>query len=105
MVMLRADMDALPVKEATGLPYASTAAATDPDITRIAEAGATASGAPRAPDITTTEHYPPTVNDRDRTARVAAALRGNARFAPVIHPTLETGVQAMVAAALDALGS
>ena len=29
-VMLRADMDALPVKEATGLPYASTATATDP---------------------------------------------------------------------------
>jgi amidohydrolase len=30
-VMLRADMDALPVQEATGLPYASTATATDPD--------------------------------------------------------------------------
>src|SRR5690349_8209049 len=30
-VMLRADMDALPVKEATGLPYASTISATDPD--------------------------------------------------------------------------
>src|SRR4051812_48876911 len=30
-VMLRADMDALPVKEATGLPYASTTTATDPD--------------------------------------------------------------------------
>jgi amidohydrolase len=30
-VMLRADMDALPVKEATGLPYASTVTATDPD--------------------------------------------------------------------------
>src|SRR3954447_13552490 len=29
-VMLRADMDALPVKEATGLEYASTATATDP---------------------------------------------------------------------------
>jgi len=28
-VMLRADMDALPVQEATGLPYASTATATD----------------------------------------------------------------------------
>jgi amidohydrolase len=28
-VMLRADMDALPVEEATGLPYASTATATD----------------------------------------------------------------------------
>jgi hippurate hydrolase len=30
-VMLRADMDALPVQEATGLPYASTATATGPD--------------------------------------------------------------------------
>ena len=30
-VMLRADMDALPVREDTGLPYASTATATDPD--------------------------------------------------------------------------
>src|SRR4051794_35777753 len=29
-VMLRADMDALPVREATGLPYASTVTATDP---------------------------------------------------------------------------
>jgi len=30
-VMLRADMDALPIKEATGLPYASTMTATGPD--------------------------------------------------------------------------
>jgi amidohydrolase len=30
-VMLRADMDALPIKEATGLPYASTVTATDSD--------------------------------------------------------------------------
>ena len=30
IVMLRADMDALPVREATGLPYASTVTATDP---------------------------------------------------------------------------
>lgn len=31
IVMLRADMDALPIKEATGLPYASTATGTDLD--------------------------------------------------------------------------
>jgi amidohydrolase len=135
-------------------------------IRRIVEAEAAASGAPRPPEITTTEHYPLTVNDPDRTARVATALRGrfgddrvhelaapvsasedfgsfgtewgvpsvfwyvagtdpdtyraaeqarrvaqdvptnhNPAFAPVIHPTLETGVQAMVAAALDALAS
>jgi hippurate hydrolase len=134
-------------------------------ISRIVEAEATASGAPRAPEITMTEHYPLTVNDPDRTARVAAALRDqfgedrvrqlaapvsasedfgsfgtewgvpsvfwyvggtdaglyqkaaeagriaqdiptnhNARFAPVLHPTLETGVEAMTTAALDALG-
>jgi hippurate hydrolase len=132
-------------------------------IKRIVDAEATASGAPRSPQITTTEHYPLTVNDPDRTTRVAAALRAqlgddrvhelaapysasedfgsfgtqwgvpsvfwyvggtdrdayrkaeqagrvaqdiptnhNARFAPVIHPTLETGVQAMTTAALDA---
>jgi amidohydrolase len=31
VVMLRADMDALPVRETTGLPYASTATAVDPE--------------------------------------------------------------------------
>ena len=135
-------------------------------IKRIVEAEATASGAPRSPEITMTEHYPLTVNDPDRTARVAAALRRqfgddrvhelaapvsasedfgsfgtewgvpsvfwyvggtdaelyrraeqagrvaqdvptnhNAKFAPVMHPTLESGVQAMTAAALDAFGA
>jgi hippurate hydrolase len=133
-------------------------------IRRIVEAEAAASGAPRPPTITMTEHYPLTVNDPDRTARVATALRAqfggasvhelaapvsasedfgsfgtewgvpsvfwyvggtdpdtyrkaeqagrvaqdiptnhNASFAPVIHPTLEIGVQAMAVAALDAL--
>jgi len=133
-------------------------------IERIVTAEAAASAAPRSPVITTTEHYPLTVNDPDRTQRVAAALRdhfGNDRvrelaaplsasedfgsfgtawgvpsvfwyvggadpasyhaaqragrvaqdvptnhnpaFAPVIHPTLQTGVQAIVTAALDAL--
>jgi hippurate hydrolase len=133
-------------------------------VRRIVEAEATASGAPRAPEITTTEHYPLTINDPDRTARVAAALTAhfgdarvhelaapysasedfgsfgtqwgvpsvfwyvggtdrelyrtaqqagrvaqdiptnhNARFAPVIHPTLQTGVHAITTAALDAL--
>jgi len=132
-------------------------------IRRIVEAEAAASGAPQAPEITMTDHYPLTVNDPDRTARVASALDAhfgtvavrelpapisasedfgsfgtgwgvpsvfwyiggtdpdtyrraeeagrvaqdipvnhNARFAPVIHPTLETGVQAMSVAALDA---
>src|SRR4051812_27680714 len=135
-------------------------------IKRIVEAEATASGAPRPPEVTMTEHYPLTINNPDRTARVAAALRAafgddrvhelsspvsasedfgsfgtewgvpsvfwyvggtdpvayrtaeqagrvaqdiptnhNARFAPVIQPTLATGVQAMTTAALDALGA
>jgi amidohydrolase len=34
-VLLRADMDALPVREATGLPYASTVTATDDDGTQV----------------------------------------------------------------------
>jgi hippurate hydrolase len=135
-------------------------------IKRIVEAEAAASGAPRAPEIVSTEHYPLTVNDPVRTARVAATLRvqfgddrvrelaapysasedfgsfgtewgvpsvfwyvggtdpelyrkaqeagrvaediptnHNAKFAPVIHPTLETGVQAITTAALDALAA
>ena len=133
-------------------------------IERIVNAEAQASDAPRAPEITTTEHYPLTVNDVERTGRVAHALRAhfggdrvaelaapepasedfgtygtelgvpsvfwyiggtdpdayraaqaagrvaqdiptnhNPAFAPVLHPTLETGVAALVVAALDAL--
>ncbi|HET9059603.1 MAG TPA: M20 family metallopeptidase [Acidimicrobiales bacterium] len=135
-------------------------------IERIVNAEAQASGAPKPPEITTTEHYPLTVNDAGRTGRVAVAMRAhfgeervgdlaapysasedfgafgtkwgvpsvfwyvggtdpgafqaaqaagrvaqdiptnhNPRFAPVLHPTIETGVQAMVVAALDALGA
>jgi len=133
-------------------------------IERIVNAEATASAAPRPPEIRTTEHYPLTVNDPERTKAVAAVLRRrlghdrvheldvpvsasedfgsfgtewhvpsvfwyiggtdpdayraaeqagrvaadiptnhNPAFAPVIHPTLETGVEAMTAAAVDAL--
>jgi amidohydrolase len=133
-------------------------------ITRIATAEAQASGAPKPPQITTTEHYPLTTNDPAATRRVAAALRArfgddrvhelatpvsasedfgsfgtewkvpsvfwyiggtdpdqyhraeqagrvaddiptnhNPAFAPVIDPTLETGVQTITTAALDGL--
>jgi amidohydrolase len=133
-------------------------------ITRIVTAEAEASGAPKAPEITTTEHYPLTTNDPAATARVATALRQhfgddgveelaspvsasedfgsfgtewevpsvfwyvggtdrdeyaraqqagrvaddiptnhNPTFAPVIHPTLEAGVQAITTAALNEL--
>jgi hippurate hydrolase len=133
-------------------------------IRRIVSAEAEASGAPRPPQITTTEHYPLTRNDPDATDAVAAALRArfgdehvhqlaspvsasedfgsfgtewgvpsvfwyvggtdpglyrraeqagrvaddiptnhNPRFAPVIDPTLATGVQAITAAALNDL--
>jgi hippurate hydrolase len=133
-------------------------------ITRIVTAEAAASGAPKPPRITTTEHYPLTTNDPAATTRVATALRRrfgddrvhelaapvsasedfgsfgtgwevpsvfwyvggtdperyrraeqagrvaddiptnhNPAFAPVIDPTLQTGVEAMTTAALDGL--
>jgi amidohydrolase len=133
-------------------------------IERIVNAEAAASGAPRPPQIATTEHYPLLSNDPVATSRVAAALRArfgddrvhelalpysasedfgsfgtewgvpsvfwyvggtdaetyrraqqagrvaediptnhNPSFAPVIHPTLETGIEAMTTAALDGL--
>jgi metal-dependent amidase/aminoacylase/carboxypeptidase family protein len=127
-------------------------------IKRIVEAEATASGAPKAPEITPLDRYPLVSNDPAATKRVVEALRGhfpadqvreveptsasedfgaygtashapsvfwfvegtypdtyaqaeragrlgelptnhNPRFAPVIHPTLETGVEALVVAA------
>ncbi len=135
-------------------------------IERIVNAEAQASGAPKPPEITATEHYPLTVNDAERTGRVAAALRThfgddrvdeltapyaasedfgsfgtewgvpsvfwylggtdpdtyraaqaagrvaqdiptnhNPAFAPVLHPTIEAGVQTMVVAALDAFST
>jgi hippurate hydrolase len=46
-------------------------------IERIVKAEALASGAPKAPEITTTEHYPLTSNDPAATTRVAAALRAH----------------------------
>jgi amidohydrolase len=133
-------------------------------IERIVNAEAAASGAPKPPQITYTEHYPLTVNDPEQTRHVADALRSyfgiervhelaapvsasedfgsfgtewgvpavfwyiggtdpatyrkaqragrvaddiptnhNPKFAPVIHPTLETGVQAIATAALNYL--
>ncbi len=128
-------------------------------ITRIVNAEAQASGAPRPPEITPLDSYPLNVNDKSASDRVAAAFRAHFSadrvrhtgpapasedfgcfgtewhvpsvfwfvggtdpalyakakeegrlnelpvnhspyFAPVLHPTLETGVEAMVAAAL-----
>ncbi len=134
-------------------------------IERIVRAETQASGAPREPEIVTTEHYPLTVNDAGWAHRVATAFgeqfgaervtelaapyaasedfgsfgtqwgvpsvfwyvggidaeryaaaaaagtvaqdiptNHNPGFAPVIHPTLQTGVATMVTATLDALG-
>jgi hippurate hydrolase len=132
-------------------------------ITRIANAEAAASGAPKPPEITPLDNYPLNVNDKEASKRVADAMRGyfgadrvihtgpapasedfgcfgtawevpsvfwfvggtdpkvyakakdegrinelpvnhNPAFAPVIHPTLETGVEAMAVAALAWLG-
>jgi amidohydrolase len=127
-------------------------------IERIVNAEAEASGAPRKPEITTLDHYPLNVNDRDASKRVVDAFRGyfgadrvretgpapasedfgsfgsewhspsvfwfvggtdpdlyakakaanrlnelpvnhSPKFAPVIHPTLRTGVETLVVAA------
>ena len=127
-------------------------------IERIVNAEAAASGAPRKPEITSLDHYPLNVNDRDASKRVVDAFRGHfgservretgpapasedfgsfgtqwkapsvfwfvggtdpemyakakaanrlnelpvnhsPKFAPVIHPTLQTGVEALVVAA------
>jgi hippurate hydrolase len=126
-------------------------------ITRIVNAEAEASGAPRKPEITTLDHYPLNVNDPEASRRVVEAFRkhfgpervretgpapasedfgsfgsqwqtpsvfwfvgGTApdvyarareanrlnelpvnhspQFAPVIHPTLQTGVETLVVA-------
>jgi hippurate hydrolase len=126
-------------------------------IERIVNAEAAASGAPRKPEITTLDHYPLNVNDRDASTRVVDAFRAHfgphrvretqpapasedfgsfgsewqtpsvfwfvggtapdiyakakeanrlndlpvnhsPQFAPVIHPTLQTGVEALVVA-------
>jgi amidohydrolase len=126
-------------------------------IERIANAEAEASGAPRKPEITTLDHYPLNVNDREASKRVVDAFRGyfgpervretgpapasedfgsfgtewhspsvfwfvggtdqdayakakaanrlnelpvnhSPKFAPVIHPTLRTGVEALIVA-------
>ncbi|HLX27737.1 MAG TPA: M20 family metallopeptidase [Casimicrobiaceae bacterium] len=128
-------------------------------ITRIVNAEAEASGAPRKPEITPIDTYPLNVNDKGASERIAAAFRsyfspdrvkhtgpapasedfgcfgtawkvpsvfwfvgGNdpgiyakakaagkvndlpvnhsPKFAPVLHPTLETGVEALVVGAL-----
>jgi hippurate hydrolase len=126
-------------------------------IERIVNAEAEASGAPRKPEITTLDHYPLNVNDRDASNRVVDAFRDHfgadrvretgpapasedfgsfgsewhspsvfwfvggtdpdlyekakaanrlnelpvnhsPKFAPVIHPTLRTGVETLVVA-------
>ncbi len=127
-------------------------------IERIVNAEAAASGAPRKPEITTLDHYPLNVNDRDASQRLVDAFRAHfgaervretgpapasedfgsfgtswqapsvfwfvggtdpdvyakakaanrlnelpvnhsPKFAPVLHPTLRTGVETLVVAA------
>src|SRR4051794_18971591 len=133
-------------------------------IERIVNAEAEASGAPRPPEITTLDHYPLNVNDRDASKRVVDAFRRHfsadrvrqtgaapasedfgsfgtewhspsvfwfvggtdpdlyakakaanrlnelpvnhsPKFAPVIHPTLQTGVETLVVASRAWLSS
>jgi len=74
-------------------------------IERIVNAEAAASGAPRTPEITPLDRYPLNENDGEASARVVSAFRNDIpvnhgpRFAPVIHPTLETGVTTLIIAA------
>lgn len=127
-------------------------------IERIVNAEAAASGAPRKPEITTLDHYPLNMNDRDASKRLVDAFRAHfgservretgpapasedfgsfgsdwhtpsvfwfvggtdpelyatakaanrlndlpvnhsPKFAPVLHPTLQTGVETLVVAA------
>jgi hypothetical protein len=78
------------------------------------------SGAPRPPEITPLDRYALTTNDAVASERVARSFRGhfsservkqgipinhNPRFAPVLHPTLETEGEAMVVAARAWLAS
>jgi amidohydrolase len=133
-------------------------------ITRIVEAEARASGAPKVPEITPLDHYALVRNDLDATARVRTAFEAhfgrervveippisasedfgsfggewhvpsvfwtvggtdpeayreakeagrlaelptnhNPRFAPVLHPTLQTGVETLLAGAAAWLGA
>jgi metal-dependent amidase/aminoacylase/carboxypeptidase family protein len=97
-------------------------------ITRIANAEADASGAPRRPEITPIDRYSLVTKDPEATRRVLDAFKShfsadrlrqtdptsasegasgrigelptnhNSRFAPILHPTLETGVAALIAA-------
>jgi amidohydrolase len=85
-IMLRADMDALPVKEATGLPYASSATATD------AEGKAVPVMHACGHDM----HVTWLIGAADLFARTRDAWRGT--LMPVFQPAEETaaGAQAMI---------
>lgn len=90
-VLLRADMDALPVREQTGLPYACTTFGADPHgrertfdepvraktlaaIERIVRGEAATAGAPAGPEITTTSSTPAVVNDPAACGRLTEAF-------------------------------
>jgi hypothetical protein len=77
-VLLRADMDALPVLERTGLDYASTERGTGADGTEV-----------------------PVMHACGQARAIVAALPSNHSplFAPVIEPTLRTGIAALTSAA------
>jgi len=78
-VLVRADMDALPLREETGLDYASDVVATDARGERTAVMHAWS----RCRDGSAGNHSP--------------------QFAPLIEPTLTAGVNALVTAVRDVL--
>jgi metal-dependent amidase/aminoacylase/carboxypeptidase family protein len=93
-------------------------------IKRIVTAEATASGAPAPPIFTSFEHFDLTINDpatadhyvggtdpgvyhrAAQAGRIAQDVPTNhsSKFAPVLHPTLETGIQTLATASLSYLG-
>jgi amidohydrolase len=60
-------------------------------VERIVHAEAQASGAPEPPLITTDHTLPPTINDADATARVAAAIETALGAGSVVDPGMFTG--------------
>jgi hypothetical protein len=117
-VMLRADMDALPVKEATGLPYASTVTATGPEGDTVPVMHACGRRQPADPAVRARraridaagQHRPggdggiggdAPADDRVARSGCGGIRGGHRRRAagwPVIHPTLETHIEALVVA-------
>ncbi|MFI7388084.1 M20/M25/M40 family metallo-hydrolase [Streptomyces sp. NPDC049813] len=97
-VALRADMDALPVKEETGLPYASTVTAGEVPVTAVTGDGR------EVPVTHACGHAVHVTALLGMCARLASPPTGvpgssSGHFAPLAGPSVETGVRLMTTAA------